>query len=85
MSIGQNLGAKTLTTRYGIALQVLGDAAEHLATRQAYFEATTEAQVEEEAVRILLRRSREVFDEYAQAFEVRRSGPKWFARTTGRC
>ena len=64
---------------YGIALQILSDAAEHLVTDRVYFEGSAVIPAEDEAIRIISRRSREVFDEYSEILGRRRSGSsRWF-------
>jgi hypothetical protein len=51
--------------RYGIALQILGNGAEHIAASTTYSD-DPQTPAEQEAVRILLKLSREVFDEYTR-------------------
>jgi hypothetical protein len=64
---------------YGIALQLLSNAAEHLVTDRVYSEDSVVIPAEDEAIRILSRRSREVFDEYSEMLGRRRSGgSRWF-------
>ena len=65
MPVSQNHRAEPVLAEYGMALQVLGDAAQHLVSCSAYSDARGGDPAENEAVRILLRRSREVFEEYA--------------------
>ena len=73
------------TVNYGIALQLLSDAAEHLVTDRVYSDDSATIPAEDEAIRILSRRSREVFDEYSEILGRRRSGgSRWFdGRTAG--
>lgn len=65
---------------YGIALQLLSDAAEHLVADRVYSEGSAAVAAEDEAIRILSRRSREVFDEYSEILGRRRAGSsRWFS------
>ncbi|HEY2039179.1 MAG TPA: hypothetical protein VGG95_05915 [Edaphobacter sp.] len=60
----QHCGDAPDTTAYGTALQILGDAAEHLVVSET---------ASDEAIRILLRRSREIFEEYAEQQGMRKA------------
>ena len=61
----ERAGDTSETTVYGTALQILGNAAEHLVSHRVYREGPISEVESHEAIRILLRRSREIFEEYA--------------------
>ncbi len=69
----QSSGEVSETTTYGTALQILGSAAEHLASERVYDEAPVSEMAAGEAIRILLRRSREIFEEYAERQGMRKA------------
>jgi len=66
MEVTQRRGDTSGTTSYGTALQILGNAAEHLVSHRVYREGPVSEAESNEAIRILLRRSREIFEEYAE-------------------
>lgn len=69
----QRCGEASETTTYGTALQILGSAAEHLASERVYDAAPVSEMASGEAIRILLRRSREIFEEYAERQGMRKA------------
>jgi hypothetical protein len=62
-------------THHGATLQILGHAAEYLAESRRYTLSATKT--DEEAIHILMRLSREVFDEYAKAAAARTRFHDW--------
>jgi hypothetical protein len=54
-------------------LQILSNAAEHLASGRVYDAAPVSEMASGEAIRILLRRSREIFEEYAERQGMRKA------------
>jgi hypothetical protein len=80
MPVTQSPGFQPDVTNYGIALQLLTDAAKHLAADRVYFDDPNAGKAEEEAIRLLSRRSREIFDEYTEVLGRRCSGSsRWFS------
>lgn len=77
MPVSQNPGASPVLAEYGMALQVLGDAAHHLVSCSAYSDEEGGDPAEKEAIRILKKRSREVFEEYANVLGWPCSGAPW--------
>lgn len=69
----QRCDGASRTTNYGTALQILGNAAEHLASHRVYDEEPVSEMASGEAIRILLRRSREIFEEYAERQGMRKA------------
>jgi hypothetical protein len=69
----QCCGEASQTPNYGTALQILGNAAEHLASERVYDAAPVSETASGEAIRILLRRSREIFEEYAEQQGMRKA------------
>ena len=59
-------------THHGRTLLMLGHAAEHLVGNQGLFAGKAENKADAEAVHILMRLSREVFDDYAKSVTVNR-------------
>ncbi|WP_165419890.1 hypothetical protein [Edaphobacter modestus] len=84
MPVSQNHGASPVLAEYGMALQVLGDAAHHLVSCSAYSDERGGDAAENEAIRILLKRSREVFEEYAKVLGWPASGAPWLTGQTAR-
>lgn len=84
MAVFQNRGAEPVLAEYGIALQVLGDAAQHLVSCSAYSDEQGGNPAENEAIRILLKRSREVFEEYTNVLGWPRGGASWLAGQAAR-
>lgn len=62
-------------THHGATLRVLGHAAEYLAESRKFDVRATKA--DDEAVHILMRLSREIFEEYAESVAVRRRFHDW--------
>jgi hypothetical protein len=80
MPATQSPGFESDITNYGIALQLLTGAAKHLAADRVYLDDPKAGKAEEEAIRLLSRRSRELFDEYTEALGRRCSGSsRWFS------
>ena len=65
------------SSHHGKALRILGHAAEYLVATRAFFTSQTEATADREAVQILMRLSREVFEEYAAITIHRRPVTDW--------
>jgi hypothetical protein len=59
-------------THHGRTMLMLGHAAEYLVGNQGLFAAGAESKADAEAVHILMRLSREVFDDYAKSVAVNR-------------
>ena len=70
-------------THHGATLQILGHAAEYIAESRRYMMSASKSDAE--AIHILMRLSREVFEEYAEAVAVRTRFHDWVMDTMARC
>lgn len=71
-------------THHGSTLQILGHAAEYLADSRMFM--MTAGNADQEAIHILMRLSREVFEEYAEGVSVRKRFHDWVMdRMVERC
>lgn len=67
-------------THHGLTLRTLGHAAEYLASSRIASMDAREAAANREAVHILMRLSREVFDEFAELHQPRHRITDWLMR-----